>query len=118
MRYLLSTGEPAVRSLHDIWSTPVAFLIFILLTSLVIVSVFVGLKSKSMLFFGAFFLIRAILGWLFSSKIIPLPISFATFMKKKNYKYQIRLFYHLRLHRFPLKKFFADHLSIFLTKMV
>jgi hypothetical protein len=45
---LLSTGEPALRSLHDIWSTPVAFLIFILLTSLVIVSVFVGLKSKSM----------------------------------------------------------------------
>jgi tetrahydromethanopterin S-methyltransferase subunit E len=79
----LSTGEPASRSLHDIWSTPVAFLIFILLTSLVIVSVFVGLKSKSMLFFGAFFLIQSMLGWLFSSKIIPLPISFATFIKKK-----------------------------------
>ena len=55
VRCLLSTGEPALRSLHDIWSTPVAFLIFILLTSLVIVSVFVCLKSKSMLFFGAFF---------------------------------------------------------------
>jgi hypothetical protein len=55
VRCLLSTGEPALRSLHDIWSTPVAFLIFILLTSLAIVSVFIGLKSKSMLFFGAFF---------------------------------------------------------------
>jgi hypothetical protein len=30
----------------------------------------------------------------------------------------IDLFYHLRLHHFPLKQFFADHLSIFLTKMV
>jgi hypothetical protein len=39
VRCLLSTGEPALRSLHDIWSTPVAFLIFILLTSLVIVCV-------------------------------------------------------------------------------
>jgi hypothetical protein len=47
-------------------------LILILLTSFVIVSVFVGLKSKSKLFFGAFFLIRSMLGWLFSSKIIPL----------------------------------------------
>jgi hypothetical protein len=53
VRCLLSTGEPALRSLHDIWSTPVAFLILILLTSLVIGSVFVGLKSKSKLFFGA-----------------------------------------------------------------
>jgi hypothetical protein len=34
VRCLLSTGAPALRSLHDIWSTPVAFLIFILLTSL------------------------------------------------------------------------------------
>jgi cellulose synthase/poly-beta-1,6-N-acetylglucosamine synthase-like glycosyltransferase len=115
MSCLLSTGEPALRSLHDIWSTPVAFFIFILLTSLVIVSVFVGLKSKSMLFFGAFFLIRSMVGWLFSSKIIPLPISFATFIKKR---IKIHLFYHLRLHHFPLKQFFADHLSIFLTKMV
>ena len=55
VRCLLSTGEPALRSLHDIWSTPVAFLIFILLTSLVIVSVFVGLKSKSILFFWSVF---------------------------------------------------------------
>jgi hypothetical protein len=55
----------------NVANDPVAFLIFILLTSLVIVSVFVGLKSKSMLFFGAFFLIRSMLGWLFSSKIIP-----------------------------------------------
>jgi hypothetical protein len=39
VRCLWSTGEPALRSLHDICSTPVAFLIFILLTSLVIVSV-------------------------------------------------------------------------------
>ena len=115
VRCLLSTVEPALRSLHDIWSTPVAFLIFILLTSLVIVSVFIGLKSKSMLFFGAFFLIRSMLGWLFSSKIIPLPISFATFIKKE-LKYHIHLFYHLRLHLFPLKQFFADHLSIFFYK--
>jgi hypothetical protein len=63
----MCTGEPALRSLHDIWSTPAAFLILILLTSLVIGSVFVGLKSKSMLFFGAFFRIRSMLGWLFSS---------------------------------------------------
>jgi hypothetical protein len=26
---------------------------------------------------------RKLLGWLFSSKIIPLPISFATFIKKR-----------------------------------
>jgi hypothetical protein len=33
VRCLLSTGAPALRSLHDIWSTPVAFLILILLIS-------------------------------------------------------------------------------------
>ena len=30
VRCLLSTGEPVLRSLHDMWSPPVAFLIFIL----------------------------------------------------------------------------------------
>ena len=34
-------------------------------------------------FLECFFLIRSMLGWLFSSKIIPLPISFATFTKKE-----------------------------------
>jgi hypothetical protein len=29
VRCLLSTGAPALRSLHDIWSTPVAFLIVV-----------------------------------------------------------------------------------------
>ena len=52
---LLSTGAPALRSLHDIWSTPVAFLILILLTSFVIVSVFVNLKSKLKLLVDRFF---------------------------------------------------------------
>jgi hypothetical protein len=29
VRCLLSTGEPALRSLHDIWSTPVAFFVIL-----------------------------------------------------------------------------------------
>ena len=115
VRCLSSTGEPALRSLHD---TPVAFLIFILLTSLVIVSVFVGLKSKSMLFFGALVSDRSMLGWLFSSKIIPLPISFATFIKKKNLQVSNTSFLSFKITSCYIKKIFADLLSIFLTKMV
>jgi hypothetical protein len=40
------------------------------------------------------------------------------YKKKKELKVSHTSFYHLRLHHFPLKQCFADHLSIFLTKMV
>jgi hypothetical protein len=54
--------------------------------------------------FGAFFLIRSMLGWLFSSKIIPLPILFATFIKKKELKVSHTSFYHLKAQVVPLHK--------------
>jgi hypothetical protein len=66
-KIVLMENDVILNDKKDVCDT---FNSFFLLTSLVIVSVFVGLKSKSMLFFGAFFLIRSMLGWLFSSKMI------------------------------------------------